>query len=191
MGAGFVPASKEGSLTAKRTIEAMFASGRATKKPASGHVHALEAPVQRMARVREAGRSARAPSTSTPESNSSQRNDFDRELLSAPADAPELLTVGAAADWLGVSRSLLYRCLHSGQIPIEPIVLGNTRYIARRQLQAWLERCDLRTEIADAGQPIDGDAIYRDLDSLFESRPASSRPITSADSRSVASTNWA
>ena len=104
---------------------------------------------------------------------------------------PELLTIGAAADWLGVSRSLLYRCLHSGQIPIEPIVLGNTRYIARRQLQAWLERCDLPRETSDADRPGDSDAIYRDLDSLFESRPASSRPITSADSRSVASTNWA
>ena len=87
--------------------------------------------------------------------------------------------------------SPLDRSLYSGQIPIELIVAGNTRYIAPRQLKAWLERCDLPTQTSDAGQPVNGDAIYRDLDAHVESRRASSGPITSADSRAVASTNWA
>ena len=178
-------------MTAKRTPGKLFATGRVTSQSATSHFPATGAPTRRMALVPAVGRAPRTRSTGTPDIGPSQEADPERELLTASAEVPELLTVGAAADWLGVSRSLLYRSLHSGQIPIEPIVLGNTRYIARRQLQAWLERCDLPTEIADADQPIDGDAIYRDLDSLFESRPASSRPITSADSRSVASTNWA
>ena len=178
-------------MTAKRTPGKLFANGRVTSQRATGHLPATGAPMRRMALVPAFERAPRTRSTGTPDSDPSQGAGPERELLTATAEVPELLTIGAASDWLGVSRSLLYRSLHSGQIPIEPIVLGKTRYIARRQLQAWLERCDLPTEIADADQPIDGDAIYRSLDSLFESRPASSRPITSADSRSVASTNWA
>ncbi len=105
-------------------------------------------------------------------------------------EEPALLTVSEAAQWLGISRALLYRSLQSGQVPLTPIVLGNTRYLARRQLEAWLNHLDsplAAPSVPDAA----ASPTYDDLDALFASGGARKLPITSADSRSVSSRNWA
>ena len=51
-----------------------------------------------------------------------------------PAQSPELLSIGQAAAWLGVSRSTLYRAIANGTLPVTPIRLGTTLHLARRQL---------------------------------------------------------
>ena len=90
---------------------------------------------------------------------------------SALVDEPALLTVSGAAQWLGISRALLYRSLQSGQVPLKPIVLGNTRYLARRQLEAWLDHHD--SPIAEPTERDTGASIaYDDLDALFASGAA-------------------
>ena len=90
---------------------------------------------------------------------------------SALVDEPALLTVRGAAQWLGISRALLYRSLQSGQVPLKPIVLGNTRYLARRQLEAWLDH-----HVSPIAEPTERDTgasiAYDDLDALFASGAA-------------------
>lgn len=109
---------------------------------------------------------------------------------SSLVEEPALLTVSEAAQWLGISRALLYRSLQSGQVPLTPIVLGNTRYLARRQLEAWLDHLD--STLAAPSEPYAAlSPTYGDLDALFASSGARKLPITSADSRSVSSRNWA
>ena len=89
---------------------------------------------------------------------------------SALVEQPALLTVSGAAQWLGISRALLYRSLQSGQVPLTPIVLGNTRYLARRQLEAWLDHLD--SPIAAPKRDADVSLTYDDLDALFASGAA-------------------
>ena len=88
-------------------------------------------------------------------------------------EEPELLSVSVAATWLGISRELLYRCLRSGQVPVTPIVLGNTRYLARRHLEAWIEGlCDGRLEpAADLRLAERAHTIYEEVDVSFSPRP--------------------
>ena len=81
---------------------------------------------------------------------------------------PELLTVSAAADWLGVGRNLLYRSLKAGQVPVVPIILGGTRYLARRHLEMWLESPAKATDTSEPGGG--GSASYDELDELFSGR---------------------
>ena len=51
---------------------------------------------------------------------------------------PELMGIYDAAAYLGVSKSALYKALSDGQIPARVYLIGNTKRLARRQLDAWL-----------------------------------------------------
>ena len=87
--------------------------------------------------------------------------------------ASELFSLPDAATWLGISRSSLYRGLQSGQVPVQPIVIGHTRYLVRRQLEAWLT--GPTDDVVDEAVVADGapGAAYDELDALFEPRGAS------------------
>ena len=64
------------------------------------------------------------------------------DTLGSPAAqprVPELLSIEAAATWLGISRAGLYRLVNSGTFAVPVIGVGNRRKLARRQLERWLD----------------------------------------------------
>jgi excisionase family DNA binding protein len=56
------------------------------------------------------------------------------------ADGPLALTVSEAAELVGVSRRTMYRSIEAGEVPTVQLVPGGRLYIARRTLEAWLNR---------------------------------------------------
>ena len=51
---------------------------------------------------------------------------------------PELLSIRAAADWLGLSGATLYRMIRNGTLPVPVFGAGTRMKLARRQLERWL-----------------------------------------------------
>jgi excisionase family DNA binding protein len=69
--------------------------------------------------------------------------DTGRPLLSSRTDScpdslPELLSIRAAARFLGVGVSTLYSLLAEGRFPVTPVKVGNTLKLPRRRLEQWL-----------------------------------------------------
>jgi excisionase family DNA binding protein len=57
---------------------------------------------------------------------------------SRPSSLPELLSVRAAARFLGIGVSTLYALLADGRFPITPVMVGKTMKLPRRRLEQWL-----------------------------------------------------
>ena len=45
----------------------------------------------------------------------------------------------AAAAWLGIGKSTLYRAINAGQLPITVHRVGSRMMLPRRQIDAWLD----------------------------------------------------
>jgi excisionase family DNA binding protein len=55
-----------------------------------------------------------------------------------PGPLPELLSIRAAARFLGIGVSTLYALLAEGRFPVMPVKVGNTLKLPRRRLEQWL-----------------------------------------------------
>ncbi len=54
-------------------------------------------------------------------------------------EVPELLSIPAAAKWLGISPATLYRMIRDDKVPVQIFGSGQRKRVARRQLERWLE----------------------------------------------------
>lgn len=54
-----------------------------------------------------------------------------------PTENDRLITIAAAHQQLGVSRSKLYRMLEEDEIP-RPVKIGRQAFFSQRELQAWI-----------------------------------------------------
>ena len=75
-----------------------------------------------------------------------------------------------AAAYLGVSKSALYKALSDGQIPARVYLIGNTKRLARRQLDAWLALPPDESSNPPTSETVRATApqrVYGELDELF------------------------
>ena len=55
-----------------------------------------------------------------------------------PAEIREVMDIGEASEYLGVSRAVLYKYIHDGRIPA--FKLGNRWKFKRSVLDQWMEK---------------------------------------------------
>lgn len=53
-------------------------------------------------------------------------------------DEGALMTLTQAADYLGLSRSWLYKSVACGEFPVRPRCIGTRRMFSRAELDRWL-----------------------------------------------------
>lgn len=64
--------------------------------------------------------------------------DIKPTITSDPAAAPDrLITLSAAHQQLGISRSKLYKMLEEDEVP-RPIKIGRRAFFSERELQSWI-----------------------------------------------------
>ena len=85
---------------------------------------------------------------------------------------PELLSVSAAAKWIGVSQATMYRMIHAGDLPVEVFTNSRRMRLSRRQLERWL---DGEAAPAKARKTRSATATFDDWLSRQEERPAGRR----------------
>ena len=85
---------------------------------------------------------------------------------------PELLSVSAAAKWIGVSQATMYRMIQAGDLPVEVFTNSRRMRLSRRQLERWLEG---DSALAKPRKTRSATATFDDWISRQEARPAGRR----------------